>query len=89
MGEVDANKDGKIDRQEWRENWNSVKSLRHFREKVSDDNLKAEMVAKYGKEGPKNIPLYAFGNKMSFYRLPPYPILLEERPEGEDTTKFI
>ena len=31
---------------------------------MTDDSLKAEMVAKYGKKGPEHIPLYAFGNQM-------------------------
>jgi hypothetical protein len=82
MDEVDANNDGRICRQEWREKWNSVQALRQFRDKVTDDTLKAEMVAKYGKAGPLHIPLYAFGNKMSFYRLPSYPTLPEDRPQG-------
>ena len=85
MDQVDSNADGKISRQEWREKWNSVESLRNFRDKVTDDTMKAEMVAKYGKAGPQHIPLYAFGNKMSFYRLPSYPTLAEDRPEGLDT----
>ena len=82
LGEVDTNQDNSISRKEWRENWKCVQSLRDFKHKMAEDTLKAEMVAKYGKEGPKHIPLYAFGNKMSFYRLPAYPTLPEERPEG-------
>ena len=85
MDQVDSNADGKISGQEWREKWNSDEFLHHFRDKVTDDTLKAELVAKYGKAGPQHIPLYAFGNKMSFYRLPSYPTLPEERPEGLDT----
>jgi len=83
IDEVDSNKDGRISRTEWRKKWNSVESLRHFRNKVSDETLKANMVAKYGQEGPKHIPLYAFGNKMSFYRLPSYPTLPKDRPEAD------
>ena len=82
MDEMDSNKDGVVSRKEWRENWNTVKALREFKHKVTDDTLKSEMVAKYGKEGPAHIPLYAFGNKMSFYRLKSYPTLPENRPEG-------
>eukprot|EP00092_Neocalanus_flemingeri_P064070 GFUD01077644.1.p1 GENE.GFUD01077644.1~~GFUD01077644.1.p1 ORF type:complete len:493 (+),score=124.32 GFUD01077644.1:42-1520(+) len=83
LDDVDGDKDGYISRQEWRKSWNSVKALSEFKHKVVDDTLKAEMVAKYGKEGPQNIPLYAFGNKLSFYRLPAYPNLPEERPEAD------
>ena len=82
MDEMDSNKDGVVSRKEWRENWNTVKALREFKHKVSDDTLKAEMVAKYGKAGPQHIPLYAFGNKMNFFGLDPYPTLPEDRPEG-------
>ena len=82
MDQVDDNHDGSISREEWRKNWDSVEALRQFRDKVTNETLKAEMVAKYGKEGPHYIPLYAFGNKMSFYRLQSYPTNPDERPEG-------
>ena len=82
MDQVDSNQDGSISRQEWREKWNTVQALRQFRDKVTDNTLKAEMVAKYGKAGPQHIPLYAFGNKMNFFGLDPYPTLPEDRPEG-------
>jgi len=83
LDQVDSDRDGKISRQEWREKWDSVKALREFRDKVTDDTFKADMVAKYGKEGPKHIPLYAFGTKMSFYNKEIYPTLPEERPEAD------
>ena len=89
MDQVDSNQDGRISRQEWRKSWSSVDSLRMFRDKVTDDGLKAEMVAKYGKSGPENIPLYAYGNKMSFYRLPSYPTLPQARPEGTNIYTYL
>merc|ERR1711970_593651 len=64
---VDKDGDGSISRQEWRDAWQNCASLRKFRHELNDDSLRAEMVAKYGKNGPEHIPLYAFGNKMSFY----------------------
>jgi len=87
MDQVDSNSDGRLSRLEWRKAWKSVAALRIFRDNVTNDTLKAEMVAKYGKSGPANIPLYAFGNKMSFYRLPSYPTDPEERP-GADCVFF-
>ena len=66
---VDTDGDGSITRQEWRAAWRNLDSLRCFREKVKDDSIRAEMVAKYGKNGPEHIPLYAFGASMSFYCL--------------------
>jgi len=83
MDQVDSDKDGKISRLEWRENWASVTQLREFKHKINDDTLKAEMVAKYGKAGPEHIPLYAFGNQMSFYKRPVYPTLPDDRPEAD------
>ena len=82
MKSVDTNQDGRISRQEWRRSWKSVKSLREFRDRVTDDTVRAEMVAKYGRSGPAHIPLYAFGNQMTFYRLPMYPKDPEEHPGG-------
>jgi len=87
IGTVDEDSDGSISRKEWRAAWEDVGALRLFREKVTDDHLRAEMVAKYGKSGPEHIPLYAFGNKMSFYRLPLYPTNPDER-EGADCVFF-
>ena len=89
MDQVDTNHDGRISRQEWREKWNSVEALRLFRDKVTDETLKAEMVAKYGQAGPQHIPLYAFGNNMSFYRLPSYPTLPQDRPEGSNIYTYL
>ena len=41
------------------------------------------MVAKFGEAGPEHIPLYAFGATRSFYRLPIYPTLPADRPQGK------
>ena len=82
MDAVDSNADGRISRQEWRRSWKSVGSLRKFRDQMTDDSLKAEMVAKYGKKGPEHIPLYAFGNQMSFFKLPLYPTDPDKRDGG-------
>ena len=82
MEGVDADGDGSISRSEWRQSWKRCAALKNFREKVNDDSLRAEMVAKYGQNGPEHIPLYAFGPKMSFYRLPLYPTNVDEREEG-------
>ena len=60
----------------------TLKSLRDFRAQVQDKELRTEMVAKFGAEGPKHIPLYAFGATRSFYRLPLYNTLPDERPQG-------
>jgi len=79
----DENSDGKIDRKEWRRAWVTLKSLRDFRAQVQDKELRTEMVAKFGAEGPKHIPLYAFGATRSFYRLPLYPTLPDERPQAD------
>jgi len=87
MDAVDSNADGRISRQEWRRSWKSVGSLRKFRDQMTDDSLKAEMVAKYGKKGPEHIPLYAFGNQMSFFNLPLYPTNPDER-DGADCVFF-
>ena len=89
MNQVDSNKDGSISRQEWREKWNTVQALRQFRDKVTDKTLKTDMEAKCGKAGPQHIPRYAFGNKMNFYGLDPYPTLPEDRPEGRLPTPSI
>merc|ERR1719187_1371091 len=83
MEEADENADGSIDRAEWRKAWNTLESLREFRAQVANTELKAEMVAKYGEEGPKHIPLYAFGATRSFYRLPQYPTNPDERPPAD------
>lgn len=80
---VDTDGDGSITRQEWRAAWRNLDSLRCFREKVKDDSIRAEMVAKYGKNGPEHIPLYAFGASMSFYRLPLYPTNVDDREEAD------
>merc|ERR1711892_1070863 len=79
----DENKDGKICRTEWRKAWGALKSLRDFRAHVQNKELKAEMLAKYGEEGPKHIPLYAFGANRSFFRLPLYPKKLDDRPPAD------
>jgi len=79
----DTDGDGSISRQEWRHAWDNVKELRDFRAQVMDTELRAEMVAKYGAEGPAHIPLYAFGSTRSFYRLPLYPKKPDERPEAD------
>ena len=81
---VDRDGDGSISRQEWRDAWQNCASLRKFRHELNNDSLRAEMVAKYGKNGPEHIPLYAFGPKMSFYRLPLYPTNVDEREEGSE-----
>jgi len=83
MEGVDADGDGSISRSEWRQSWKRCAALKNFREKVNDDSLRAEMVAKYGQNGPEHIPLYAFGPKMSFYRLPLYPTNVDEREEAD------
>ena len=83
MEGVDTDGDGTISRKEWRQSWQRCAALKNFREKVNDDSLRAEMVAKYGQNGPEHIPLYAFGPKMSFYRLPLYPTNVDERGEGK------
>ena len=74
--------DGSISRKEWREAWKNCSSLRKFINKFNDESLQADMVTKYGKNGPENIPLYAFGPAMSFYRLPLYPTNVDNREEG-------
>ena len=86
IGTVDEDSDGNISRKEWRAAWEDVEALKMFREKVTADHLRAEMVAKYGKSGPEHIPLYAFGNKMSFYRLPLYPTSPDEREGGSNVS---
>jgi len=83
MQKADANEDGSISRVEWRKAWSSLKSLREFRAKAHDTDLKTEMVAKYGSQGPEHIPLYAFGATRSFYRLPQYPKNPDERPPAD------
>jgi len=83
LEEADADYDGKIDRKEWRKAWTTLKSLREFRAQVQDRELRAEMVAKYGEAGPEHIPLYAFGATRSFYRLPLYPTLPDDRPQAD------
>merc|ERR1719348_1883042 len=86
---ADGDNDGSISRQEWRDAWHNIKSFREFRHQVKDTNIKAEISAKYGAEGPKNIPLYAFGATRSFFRLPLYPTSSEEREEvGADCVFF-
>jgi len=83
MEEADEDSDGSISRQEWRSAWDNLKSLREFRAKAMDTELRAEMVAKYGEAGPKHIPLYAFGATRSFFRLPQYPTSPDERPPAD------
>jgi len=81
--DADEDADGSIDRKEWRKAWVTLKSLREFRAQVQDREIRAEMVAKFGEEGPKHIPLYAFGATRSFYRLPLYPSVPDERPQAD------
>jgi len=75
----DTDKDGCVSRKEFRETWKKVDDLRAFMHEVDVTNMKAEIAAKYGAEGPENIPLYAFGAIRSFYRLPVYPTKPSER----------
>ena len=80
MAQIDSNNDGSICRAEWIDIWMSKQeTLGKF---VDDKTFKKKMEINFGKEGPTNIPLYAFGNRMSFYRLPSYPDKPEDRPEG-------
>jgi len=83
MQKGDTDGDGSISRVEWRHAWDNIKMLREFRAQVVDTELRAEMVAKYGSEGPAHIPLYAFGATRSFYRLPLYPKKPDERPDAD------
>lgn len=83
MSEADKDSDGSISRVEWRDAWENLKSLRQFRAQVSSTEIRTEMVAKYGAEGPKHIPLYAFGATRSFFRLPQYPSKPDERPPAD------
>ena len=93
MEEIDADASGQIDRQEWRDKWllmqktlGNSPQFQTFNEffnpakfKATDD-LQLIKQENFGQNGTKVIPLYAFGNKMSFYRLPCYPE--EDRPQG-------
>lgn len=83
LEEADKDSDGSISRVEWRDAWENLKSLRQFRAQVSSTEIRTEMVAKYGAEGPKHIPLYAFGATRSFFRLPQYPSKPDERPPAD------
>ena len=40
------------------------------------------MEENFGRKEAKDLPLYAYGNKLSFYRLPTYPEENEKRPQG-------
>ena len=45
-----------------------------------NEDLKLKMEENFGRV--KDVPLYAYGNKLSFFRLPNYPEENEKRPQG-------
>ena len=47
-----------------------------------NEDLKLKMEENFGKKEAKDLPLYAYGNKLSFFRLPTYPEENENRPQG-------
>ena len=47
-----------------------------------NEDLKLKMEENFGRKEAKDLPLYAYGNKLSFYRLPTYPEENENRPQG-------
>ena len=47
-----------------------------------NEDLKLKMEENFGRKEAKDLPLYAYGNKLSFYRLPSYPEENENRPQG-------
>ena len=47
-----------------------------------NEDLKLKMEENFGRKEAKDLPLYAYGNKLSFYRLPTYPEENEKRPQG-------
>ena len=77
---ADHDQSGKINRNEWNQEWSSIKRL-------LDSIRVGSMGAKRGVMSLKknmelnSLPLYAFGNKLSFFRRPIYP---DHRPKGGD-----
>ena len=69
--------DNDNDRAEWREKWFSMqKVLGKFKPSEDMKTLKEET---FGLKEGKDQPLYAYGNQISFFRLPVYP---ESKPKG-------
>jgi len=84
MDNADVNDDGSLDRQEWRALWSKIEGFYEIQSEAELAEIKSQIVAKYGREGPTDVPLYAFGATRTFFNRPMYPLKPDsERPEAD------